>query len=894
VPAITTLVGDRAWWPTGSGLAAMLRGWPAGASAPLALGAAAPDLDPDAEPGHGAPEPSVRRRPAVLALVALVPVAFALLFTWSLSGQAGSLRGLTAAVVDLDTGSLFTAPDGSTRPLRLGDQLVADLTRGDATDGLTWQAADPAAARDGLAAGRYDLVLTVPGDFSASIAAIRGDATGHAPRATLTLETVGATHPAAANAAASISRAIADTTRVGIVSSYVDDVLVRVDGAHDDLATAATRATTVAAGSTDLEAGASDVSSLAGSLVSGLQELAAGASDAGDGSRAMADGLTSLAGGARRLADGTTELAGGLRAARNGAAQVAGGAGALSDGLDALSTSAAGLPGQAGALADGAAAVSDGVEGIAAGARTLADSLAEVRAGTAGLGDEAAALDAGATGLVSGSHDLAGGLALARQAADDLHAGTTELAGSVDTYTAQVQELAASCATLGGSATLCAQLEAVATAGADLGSGADVTRAGAARLEDSFADLVAGADELVDGARTLAGGTGGLAASAPLLERGVVGSANGADDLAARAAELATGAHRTASGAAALSGGLAALVGGIGDAASGAGAVSDGAHGVADGLSTAAGAARTLTSGARAVARGAEELATGATGAASGAATLTDALGQALDGARLVEAGSEAVVTDQQALSGEAAALATELQSSSGAVPGYEPSARDNVAQRVADPVGVSVTSAGTAGGEDLAPYFMALGLLIGALAAALILPAIGRPGWPAGRSRRLVVAIVGASAVAGVQGSLVVIAMPLVAGTDAVSPAALGGVALLAALTFAALTQALVALLGRRGWFLALLLVALQLTSAGWPYPIDAAPWPLRLVHPLVPMTYAVDGLRAAATGVGSIGIPAVVLAGWLLAATLVVLGVAARPGRAAEGPAPRTPSPA
>ncbi len=484
VPAITTLVGDRAWWPSGAGIGAALRGW----SGVLAPGFAAEAADA----ARGA---STRRRLVVLGMIALVPMAFAFLFTWSLGGASGRLDGVRAAVVDQDTGTTFTTPDGTVQALTLGADLRSALLAGDAGDGLTWTASEPVTAEDGLADGRYDVVLTIPANFSSTIAAIRADAGGQASKATLRVETGDASGYAVGPAAASIARAIADTTSRGVVASYVDDVLVRVGAAHGDLATAAGLAGGLVTGSTSVQDGAAGVSAVAGELVSGLEQLAAGATDAGDGSRQLAGALRTMAAGAEGLADGATDLAGGARAEAKGAKQVADGAAALSRGLGSLSSSITDLPTQAGALAAGSSGVADGAADLGAGARTLADSMAVMRAGTKGLGDQVAGLHAGAADVAGGAGDLAAGSARAAGVASDLAAGASSMADTVTTYTAGVRDLAAGCAALGGSDPLCAQLQALADSGAPVAGAADGVASGLAELRHSLGGLADGASE---------------------------------------------------------------------------------------------------------------------------------------------------------------------------------------------------------------------------------------------------------------------------------------------------------------------------------------------------------------------------------------------------------------
>ncbi len=103
-------------------------------------------------------------------------------------------------------------------------------------------------------------------------------------------------------------------------------------------------------------------------------------------------------------------------------------------------------------------------------------------------------------------------------------------------------------------------------------------------------------------------------------------------------------------------------------------------------------------------------------------------------------------------------------------------------------------------------------------------------------------------------------------------------GFAALMTLTFTALIQALVALFGSRGWLVALLLLVLQAAAVG--FPVAVLPTPIAALHPLLPMSYAVDALRGAITGAGSVpAIDAFALAAFLVVGLLVTLaGVASQ----------------
>ncbi len=565
VPAITTLFGERAWWPSGSALAR--RGWPVVVTVPRPA---------------GTPAGMSRRHLGVaLAIVALVPMLVAGLFVWSLADRTANLSRVTAAVVNEDAGATAATGHGTQR-LALGADLAEELTADTGPATFAWVATDADGAADGLADGTYGAVLTIPSDFSATISGITGDRSG-ASKATLELQTNDATSYALGTIAQSVSAAIAASTSQTVTASYVDQVLVRLDANRDDMAGTAERADAVASRTTDLADGAAGTSTVADEVVTGLEKLAEGASAAGRGAGALATGVRGLASGTDRVADGAGSLADGASAAADGAGSLADGSRTLAHGLATLAARTAGMPGKVNDLADGAAGVADGADGVAAGATDLSDGLAALAAGTTGLGASAAALDDGAASLDSGAASLAAGAEQTATAAAGLASGAQSLAGSITQYTGSVGALSSSCAASGAADAFCGQLAALAAGGGALNGGAATLADGAGQLAAGTADVASGAAGVAGGADQVHAGTSQLAAQAPQLESGVAQSAAGAASLASGAAQLAGGSSELAAGTTTFAASIPALVDAIADAANGADELAGGAGDVAVG-----------------------------------------------------------------------------------------------------------------------------------------------------------------------------------------------------------------------------------------------------------------------------------------------------------------------
>lgn len=98
-------------------------------------------------------------------------------------------------------------------------------------------------------------------------------------------------------------------------------------------------------------------------------------------------------------------------------------------------------------------------------------------------------------------------------------------------------------------------------------------------------------------------------------------------------------------------------------------------------------------------------------------------------------------------------------------------------------------------------------------------------------------------------------------------------GFMVLTSATFATIILALNILLGSVGQFLGLVLMVLQLVTAGGTFPWQTLPGPLQVLHNILPMSHAVDGIRQLMYG-GNLDLAAgdaTALLCWLLGALLV-----------------------
>ena len=286
----------------------------------------------------------------------------------------------------------------------------------------------------------------------------------------------------------------------------------------------------------------------------------------------------------------------------------------------------------------------------------------------------------------------------------------------------------------------------------------------------------------------------------------------------------------------------------------------------------------------RQVATGAEDLANGAPALAGGVSEAHDAAGTLATGADELASGAGDLRKGVARLQRGEAALARGMRQGLAQIPAIGDTTRERIARTIGHPVEVSDAAQTSAGsyGAGLAPFFMALATWIGGYVLFLLVRPLSRRAMAANQTP-LRVALGGwiTPALIGVAQVVLLLAVVLVGvrlGAADV-PGTLLFLILMSA-TFVAVLHALNAWLGPAGQFLGLVLMVLQLVTAGGTFPWQTIPQPLHVVHHALPMSYAVDGLRQLMYG-GLSGLvlrDVLVLLGWLVAALLLTTLAARR----------------
>ncbi|MDQ1217696.1 YhgE/Pip domain-containing protein [Microbacterium arborescens] len=423
-----------------------------------------------------------------------------------------------------------------------------------------------------------------------------------------------------------------------------------------------------------------------------------------------------------------------------------------------------------------------------------------------------------------------------------------------------------------------------------LADGTGRLSSGAVQLRDGANQLAGGASQLADGTRTLAQGSSDLASGAAQVSDGTAELAGYADRVRAAVDDAAGQLPQVRTDIAALlaDGGLdqaqiaevLARLDPIGERLQSGATRVDEATGQIDRL--AAGAAQ-VSSGAAQLASGAAQAADGAASVSSGAGQLASATDEAATGAAQLDEGARQLASGLGTLDGGLVTLRDGLSSGVAQLPDSTPELRDQQAQTIADPVAVDSGNLAKAGdyGAGLAPFFAALAGWIGIYALFLIVKPVSRRAVTALRSP-LRVTLAGwlTPAMLGGIGMIVLFGVLSIAlGFNFSSPVGTLGMLITASFTYAAIILALNVWLGSVGQFIGLVLMVLQLVTAGGTFPWQTLPAPLAALHHVLPMGYVVDGMRQWMYGgdLSRISLDLAMLFAWMAGAlVLAAIGVA------------------
>lgn len=759
-----------------------------------------------------------------LCAILFVPIIYGGLFLWSFWDPYGHLDKMPVAVVNQDTGAKV---DG--KQMELGNELSDKLKKNDALDFHIVSAKE---AEKGLDNREYYMMITIPKDFSKNAGTLLED---DPEKMKIKFTPNEGINYLGGQIGKSAIEKIHQEVNTQVSETYAEQLFKNIAKMGKGFGDAADGAGKIATGANKLDKGANELNDGVASAKDGAEQLNDGATSAKEGSEKLSDGISSAADGATQLAEGATSAASGaskldegISSAKSGSSQLESGSTELKNGTASLVSGLEGNTNNIQALNDGAQAVNDGVGSLSTGLGTLTTGSQQVSAGVAKLVDGLGAMPKTVSELQSGVASINDGAEKVAGATKQVSDGTAALEQQIEAMDIPAEQ----------KATLLATAKQVSAGAAQASTGAAQLNAGTSTLNTKVANvsLPATADlsQLKSGAAQVAAGAATMNDKvSQQLQPGTKQLAVGTDQLASKWGDSVAGAKKLDEGASSLNNGISSLdsglsqlQGGSSQLVTGLGSLNEGASSLNSGMGQLQTGSTDLTAGLGSLADGTDSLVTGALKLENGTIKLADGTDELKDGSK--------------ELKGKLADASTEAD---------KVHATDATYSMVTNPVVVDTKAKNSVEnyGTGFSPYFLSMGLLVGGLVVTVIYsvvhPAI-RPknGTAWYLSKTTVLAVVGL-----LQSTIIVTLVKLLLGLEAVHLPAVFLMALIASYTFIAIIQMLVTMFNDVGRFIVLVLMVLQLTSSAGTFPIELIPEPLQFLNKFMPMTYTIQGFKAA-----------------------------------------------
>jgi yhgE/pip C-terminal domain len=454
----------------------------------------------------------------------------------------------------------------------------------------------------------------------------------------------------------------------------------------------------------------------------------------------------------------------------------------------------------AGALHEGSKSLQGGINKLADGSNKLSQSLQKLQGGLGELQKGANTLTEanarskeGAQYLAQKTQDLANG-------AQQLSEGTQRLSAATSEFYEGAQKLAASSN----------ELE-------------EHVKAGNAETKAQITGLLMQAqnpavtkDDVIANLQSLAEGLG---ENSNLLETNLSALSAGVDKLSA--------------GSLQIKGGADALMQGMEKVNVGSNKLVAGTNKLADGLAQVSNGSEKLNSGVNEAAQGSAKIVNGSDQLNSGAKKLSDNTPKLVDGTKKLHDG----LKDAQK-SGKVNGIVqkSKMMSAPVSLEEHEYSHVENY-------------------GTGFAPYFISIALWVGALMTTFVLRVMDRRAILNGMNP-LKSALISLTPFVIMGVSQAIILMGVVQGAlkfQIDNVGAFYALGILASIVFMAIMQMIMVVFRMPGRIVAIVLLMLQITSSAGTFPVQMTPAFFRAVHPYLPMTYSIMGLRQAMSGKNS-----------------------------------------
>ena len=792
--------------------------------------------------------------------VLFVPILYAGMFLWAFWDPYKQLDDLPVAVVNLDKGAVF---DG--KPIEVGKGLVDNLK--DNTS-FKWEFVSEKEAKKGMEGRKYYMLVRIPDDFSSNATTLLKDEPKplnleYIPNESLNFlsSQIGGT------AIEKIKGEVAST----LTKTYAEKMFDSIQDVSKGLADGAEGASKLHDGSNELHDGSSKVTD-------GLHTLQGKSGE-------MKDGVQKLADGSNKLQDGSGKVTAGLNTlnSKSGIGKLQDGSGKVTDGLNTLNS-------KTGEMQKGISELHDGSEKVTNGLSILVSKTGELKTGTTELSNGMEKLVGGQSQLEKGSQEIQKGLQELNNKVQNSVAGLGEMQLKVPSILNTVNEK------IDGTGANVNQLNELtqSTAGDAKNAAQDVANLqkqieslpkeyqeqlqpfitnavkSTATVQQKAAGVAGGTNKLNEEVKQLKGEisekTSGMQSKMPNpedvgnLTSGIKKLTNAQNEFVSKFHGLGEGVGNAKVGADRLKNGSGQLIDGVNQLFDGSGKVTEGLGTLSVGANQMAGGINQLADGSSQVTGGLGTLSVGITKLADGSNQVTTGIGtlngglnkmstgstQLIDGVNKLADGSGKVTDGLVKVNDGSGELAEKL--GEGAEKTGEVKGTDKTYDMFASPVKVKTEKMAEVPnyGTGFTPYFLSLGLFVGALLLSIVYPLRDTVGVPKSGFSWFISKFSVLLSVGIIQAVVADVILLFGLGVEVQSIPYFILFSIVTSLAFIALIQCLVTAFGDAGRFIAIITLIIQLTTSAGTFPLELIPKFLQPFNAWLPMTYSVSGLKA------------------------------------------------
>ncbi len=748
--------------------------------------------------------------------VLFVPILYAGMFLWAFWDPYKQLDDLPVAVVNLDKGTVF---DG--KPIEVGKGLVDNLK--DNTS-FKWEFVSEKEAEKGMEGRKYYMLVRIPDDFSSNATTLLKDD----PKP-LNLEYI-------------------PNESLNFLSSQIGGTAIeKIKG----------------------EVSSTLTKTYAEKMFDSIQDVSKGLADGAEGANKLHDGSSELHDGSSKVTDGLHTLQGKSGEMKDGAQKLADGSNKLVDGSGKVTNGLNTLNSKTGEMQTGIGKLQDGSQKVTAGLNTLVNKSGELKTGT--------------NELAAGMEQLVGGQSQLEGVSQKIEKGLQELDSKVKSSAAGLEEMQAKVPTIlnkvnekiDGAEKNVNQLNGFtqSTAGDAKNAAQDV-----ANLQKQIESLPKEYQEqlqpyITNAAKSTAtvqqkvavvsGGTKTLNEEVNQLKGEInqkasemqnkLPNSGGINTLTDGITKLMNAQNQFVSKFHGFGEGLNNAKVGVNKLNKGSDQLIDGVTQLADGSSKVTGGLGTLSAGANQMSGGITQLVDGSSQVTTGLGTLNGGLNQMstgstqlIDGVNKLADGSGKVTDGLVKVNDGSGELAEKL--GEGAEKTGEVKGTDKTYDMFASPVKVKTEKMAEVPnyGTGFTPYFLSLGLFVGALLLSIVYPLRDTVGVPKSGFSWFISKFGVLLSVGIIQAIVADVILLFGLGVEVQSIPYFILFSIVTSLAFIALIQCLVTAFGDAGRFIAIITLIIQLTTSAGTFPLELIPKFLQPFNAWLPMTYSVSGLKA------------------------------------------------